>query len=180
MSSPCDPRFAPVGDVSAALMVIDSRLKAVYDGKSGTDAEQQRMISQFAASFGADGLDELLDGTCTLIYMFMNWLRGSLENHDEDIIEYTVPTLVATMRMMPRTFRPEVIPTMAGLLTAAGTGLSPNLWRAQYGPWTAAEMNPLEAVTVLLAEHINRLSGRDDHTFATQLIVDALAKVGQD
>ncbi|WP_030244076.1 hypothetical protein [Streptomyces sp. NRRL S-350] len=177
MPSPCDPRYASVGDVGAALMVVDSRLKALHDRKAGTDPEQQRMIDQFAASFGPGGLDELLDGTCTLIYMFMNWLRGSFEHHDEDVVEHTVPTLVATMRMMPRTFRPEVVPMMAGLLIAAGTGLSPNLWRAQYGPWTAAEMNPLEAVTVLLADHVNRVSGTNDHTFATQLIADALSEL---
>lgn len=87
-----------------------------------------------------------------------------------------MPTLVATMRMMSKTFRPEVIPTMAGLLIAAGTGLSPNLWRAQYGPWTAAEMNPLEATAVLLAEHVNRVSGSNDPSFATRLIAEALSE----
>ncbi|MFE6049311.1 hypothetical protein ACFQ6N_00975 [Kitasatospora sp. NPDC056446] len=180
MSSPCDPQYASIGDVSAALMVIDSRLKAVYDGKTGTDPEHQRMIDQFAASLGASGFNELLDGTCTLIYVFMNWLRGSLERQEEDVVEYVVPSLVATMRMMPRTFRPEVIPTMAGLLTAAGTGLSPQLWRAQYGPWTDAEMNPLEATAVLLAEHINRVTGNNDHSFATRLVADALSGLDED
>jgi hypothetical protein len=121
------------------------------------------------------GIEALVDGACTLIYMFMCWLRAAYEKHDEDPIEQVVPTMVATMRMMPRTFKPEVIPTMAGLLIAAGTGLSPNLWRAQYGGWTAAEMNPLEATAVLLADHINRITG-DDHQFATRLISDALAQ----
>ncbi|MET8627017.1 hypothetical protein ABZW30_25180 [Kitasatospora sp. NPDC004669] len=180
MSSPCDPRYAPAGDVSAALMMIDSRLKAVNDGRSGADPEQRRMADQFAASMGAAGLSELLDGACTLIYMHMSWLRSAFEQHDEDVVEYVVPTLVATMRMMPKTFRPEVIPTMAGLLIAAGTGLSPNLWRAQYGPWTAAEMNPLEATAVLLAEHVNRVSGSNDPGFATRLIAEALSEAGQD
>lgn len=177
MSSPCDPKYAPVGDVGAALMMIDSRLKAIYDSKTETDPEQQRMVDQFAASLGPTGLDELLDGTGTLIYTFMQWLRTACEDNDQDVIEYAVPALVATMRMMPKTFRPEVIPTMAGLLIAAGTGLSPNLWRAQYGPWTDAEMNPLEATAVLLAEHINRISG--DHDFATRLITEALSKSDQ-
>ena len=62
MSSPCDPKYAPVGDVGAALMMIDSRLKAIYDSKTETDPEQQRMVDQFAASLGPTGLDELLDG----------------------------------------------------------------------------------------------------------------------
>ncbi|MFH8384170.1 hypothetical protein ACH4E7_25030 [Kitasatospora sp. NPDC018058] len=179
MSSPCDPQYAPAGDVSAALMMIDSRLKAVNDRRSKTDPEQRRMVDQFAASMGAAGLSELLDGTCTLIYMHMSWLRSAFEQHDEDVVEYVVPTLVATMRMMPKTYRPEVIPTMAGLLIAAGIGLSPNLWRAQYGPWTAAEMNPLEATAALLAEHVNRVSGSNDPSFATRLIADALSEADQ-
>ncbi|GAA4988675.1 hypothetical protein GCM10023205_69580 [Yinghuangia aomiensis] len=84
-----------------------------------------------------------------------------------------VPNLVATMRMMPKSIRPEVIPTMAGLLVAAGTGLSPNLWRKQYGYWTNEEMTPLEATAFLLAEHINRMT--DDHDFATRMIADVLS-----
>lgn len=177
MSSPCDPEHAPAGDVGAALLMIDSRLKALYDGRTETDSEQQQMIEQFAATLGPEGVDALLDGTCTLIYMFMEWLRAVCEDHDEDLIEYVLPTHVATMRMMPKTFRPEVIPTMAGLLIAAGTGLSPSLWRAQYGDWTDAETNALEATAVLLAERINRIA--DDHEFATRLITEVLTRSGQ-
>lgn len=177
MSSPCDPEYAPAGDVGAALMMIDSRLKALYDNKTETDPEQQQMLDHFAASMGPTGVDELLDGACTLIYMFMKWLRTACEEHDKDVIEYSVPSLVATMRMMPKTFRPEVIPTMAGLPVAAGTGLSPNLWRAQYGSWREVEMSPLEALVVLLAEHLNRIA--DDHDFATRLITDALSRANQ-
>ncbi|MFE4972010.1 hypothetical protein ACFRAR_07820 [Kitasatospora sp. NPDC056651] len=154
-------------------MVIDSRLKAVYDGKSGTDPEHQRMVDQITASFGPAQAEALIEGACTLVYVFMNWLRQAFEHQDEDVIEHAVPSLVSTMRMMPRTFNPEVIPTMAGLLVAAGTGLSPNLWRAQYGSWTKEEMNPLEATAVLLAEYINRISGQGND-FATKLVTDAL------
>ncbi|MFD7324733.1 hypothetical protein ACFV9D_27190 [Streptomyces sp. NPDC059875] len=178
MSSPCDPRYAPAGDVGAALMMIDSRLKAIYDGRTGTDPEQQRLIAQFTASLGPRGVDEVLDGACTLIFMFMKWLRMAYEDHDKDVIEYVVPNLVAAMRMMPKSVRPEAIPTMAGLVIAAGTGLSPSLWRRQYGDWTETEMNPLEATAFLLAEHINRLT--DDRDFATRLITEALSSSEQD
>ncbi|MBB4928782.1 hypothetical protein FHR34_007879 [Kitasatospora kifunensis] len=160
-------------------MVIDSRLRAVYDGRTEADPEQQQMVEQFVASLGPGGAEAVLDGACTLIYMFMTWLRAACEEHDKDVIEHVVPTLVATMRMMPKAFRPEVIPTMAGLLVAAGTGLSPNLWRAQYGDWTSAEMNPLEATAVLLADHVNRVSG-GDHDFATRLITEALSSPDED
>lgn len=159
-------------------MVIDSRLKAVYDGRTRTDPEQQAMIDQFAASLGPRGVDDVLDGACTLIYMFMQWLRMAYEEHDEDVIACVVPNLVATMRMMPKSVRPEAIPTMAGLLVAAGTGLSPGLWRKQYGYWTEGEMTPLEATAFLLAEHINRLT--DDHDFATRMISEALSQADGD
>ncbi|MGW4197813.1 hypothetical protein [Streptomyces sp. NPDC005004] len=177
MSSPCDPARAPVGDVGAALMMVDSRLQALYDGGTGTDPEQRELLDRFAAALGPTGLDALIEGTCTLIYTFMKWLRMACEAEDKDVNEYVVVPLIATMRMMPKTFRPEVVPTMAGLLIAAGTGLSPNLWRAQYGRWTDAEMNPLEATAVLLAEHINRIT--DDRDFATRLIAEALAGAEQ-
>ncbi|MFC8125661.1 hypothetical protein [Streptomyces sp. NPDC057302] len=178
MSSPCDPEYAPVGDVGAALMIIDSRLKGIHDTKSGTDPEQEALTHHFTASLGPSEVDGLLDGACTLIYMFMTWLRNTHEDHGKDVIEYVVPTLVATMRMMPKSVRPEAIPTMAGLVIAAGTGLSPNLWRKQYGDWTRAEMNPLEATAFLLAEHINRIT--EDPDFATRLITEALSSADED
>ncbi|MGI5347160.1 hypothetical protein ACQEU8_03070 [Streptomyces sp. CA-250714] len=178
MSSPCDPQYAPAGDVGTALMVIDSRLKAIYDGRTEADPEQKRLTDQFTASMGAKEFHDVVDGTCTLIFMFMKWLRMAYEDHDKDVIEYVVPSLVATMRMMPKSVRPEAIPTMAGLLVAAGTGLSPSLWRKQYGDWTTGEMNPLEATAFLLAEHINRLT--DDRDFATRLISKALSSSDED
>jgi hypothetical protein len=159
-------------------MMIDSRLKAVYDGKTETDPEQQALIDQFAASLGPRGVDDVLDGACTLIFMFMKWLRMAYEDHDKDVIERVVPNVVATMRMMPKSVRPEVIPTMAGLLVAAGTDLSPSLWRKQYGYWTEDEMTPLEATAFLLAEHINRLT--DDPNFATRMITEALSASDED
>lgn len=178
MSSPCHPRHAPVGDVGTALMMIDSQLTAIRSGKDGTDPEQRSWVAQVAASLGPGGADEVLDGACTLIYMFMQWLRMAYEDHDKDVIEYVVPNLVGTMRMMPKSVRPEAIPTMAGLLVAAGTGLSPNLWRKQYGDWTKEELTPLEATALLLAEHINRLT--DDPDFATRMITEALSRSLED
>ncbi|MFE0103545.1 hypothetical protein [Streptomyces sp. NPDC059009] len=175
MSSPCGPEYAPAGDVGAALMVIDSQLKAIYDGRTKPDPEQQELVAQFTESLGPEGVEDMLDGVCTLIYMFMQWLRMTYEDHDKDVIEYVVPSLVASMRMMPKSIRPEAIPTMAGLLVAGGTGLSPSLWRKQYGEWTGAEMNPLEATAFLLAEHINRIA--DDRDFATRLITGVLTGV---
>ncbi|WP_130797592.1 hypothetical protein [Streptomyces otsuchiensis] len=176
MSSPFDPQNAPVGDVGAALLMIDSRLKSIHAGKGETDPEQRELIEQFTGSLGPAGANDVLDGACTLIYMFTTWLRQAHEHQDKDVIEYVVPTLVATMRMMPKSVRPEAIPTMAGLVIAAANGLSPDAWRKQYGFWTEAEMTPLEVTAFLLADHINRLTG--DADFATRLICDALSSAG--
>ena len=178
MPSACDPQYAPAGDVGAAIMVIDSRLKAIYDGRTGADPAQKKLIEQFVASLGPSEVDDLLDGACTLIFMFTKWLRMAYEDHGKDVIEYVVPSLVAAMRKMPKSVPAEVIPTMAGMVVAAGTGLSPSLWRKQYGDWTREEMNPLEATAVLLAEHINGLT--DDRDFATRMITDALTSVDRD
>ncbi|MZD03832.1 hypothetical protein GTW43_01875, partial [Streptomyces sp. SID5785] len=116
----------------------------------------------------------LVDGTCTLVYMFTQWLRQAHEDQGKDVIEYVVPTLVESMRMMPKSVRPEVIPTMVGLVVAAGIGLSPNLWRGRYGDWAEDELTPLEATAFLLAEHINRVT--EDRDFATRLIGAALSE----
>ncbi|WP_330173182.1 hypothetical protein OG875_05945 [Streptomyces sp. NBC_01498] len=172
MPSSCDPGDAPAGDVGGALMMIDSRLKSVYDGKTETDAEQKALVDQFAASLGPKGARDMIDGVCTLIFMFMQWLRMAYEDHDKDPLENVVASLVATMRRMPKSMRPEVIPTMAGLVVAAGTGLSPSLWRKQYGFWTPEELTALEVTAFLLAEHINRLT--EDRDFATRMITEAL------
>ncbi|MEU6405772.1 hypothetical protein [Streptomyces sp. NPDC046985] len=177
MSSPCDPRHAPVGDVGAALMMIDSQLKKIRGGTTALDPAQQALIDQFAASLSPEGVDDVLDGVCTLIYVFMKWLRAAYEAHDKDVIEHVVPHLVATLRKMPKSVRPETVPTMAGLVVAAGLGLSPSLWRRSYGPWTPHEMNSLEATAVLIAEHIDSLT--DDPDFATRLITDALSKADE-
>lgn len=178
MSSPCHPQHAPAGDVGAALMLIDSRLKSIYTDTSGAEAELHALTDQFAASLDPGEFDDMLDGACTVIYMFMQWLRMAYEDHGKDVIECVVPNIVATMRMMPKSIRPEAIPTMAGLIVAAGTGLSPSLWRKQYGYWTTDEMNPLEATAFLLAEHINRLT--DDREFATRMIAEALSRADED
>jgi hypothetical protein len=160
--------------VDTALLVIDSQLLRIREGKPERDAERHALIDQFIESLGPKGAADVLDGACTLIYLFMKWLRLAHEEHDKDVIEYVVPGLVGTLRKMPQSIPPEAVPTMAGLVIAAASDLSPSLWRQQYGEWTDAEMAPLEATTFLLAEHINGIAGDPD--FATRLITDALAR----
>ncbi|MFF0558655.1 hypothetical protein [Streptomyces sp. NPDC004266] len=43
MPSSCDPQYAPAGDVSAAMLLIDSRLRAVYDGRTEVDPERRML-----------------------------------------------------------------------------------------------------------------------------------------
>lgn len=155
-------------------MLIDSRLRTVHTGRSGTDPEQEQLVQQLLTSLGPEGLDDVRDGACTLVYLYMKWLREAHEAHEKDVIEYVVPTLVTSLKMLPRSVRPETVPTMAGLAIAAATGLSPTLWRKQYGDWTEAELTALEATAFLLAEHINRMT--DDQNFATRMITEALSK----
>lgn len=178
MPSSCDPEHAPVGDVGAVLMLIDSRLQTIYGGKAGPDPEQRALTDQFLASMGRREAEAMLDGACTLIFMFMQWLCMAYEDHGEDAIEIVVPNLVASMRRMPRSVSPAAIPTMAGLLVAAGTGLSPALWRKRYGDWTRDEMTPLEATALLLAEHIDRIT--ENRGFAVRMIAGALPAVEDD
>jgi hypothetical protein len=172
VSSSFGPEYAPVGDVGTALLIMDSRLRQIRDDRAEADAEERRLVEQFLRSFDGEAAGEVLDGVCTLIYLFMEWLRKAHEAHDRDVLEHVVPYLVGTMRNMPRSVKPEAIPTMAGMLTAAAIGLSPTLWRKQYGAWNHAEMTALEATVFLLAEHINRLS--DDEDAATRMIADVL------
>jgi hypothetical protein len=154
-------------------MVVDSRLKSVYARKTSADPQNQLLIEQFTASMGPEEADAVLDGACSLIYRCRQWLREAYDHHGKNVMESVVPDLVSALSKMPRSVPPEVIPTMAGLLIAAGTGLSPSLWRKQYGYWTKEEMNPLEATALLLAEHINHLT--EDRDFATRMISDVLS-----
>ncbi|MFJ9322511.1 hypothetical protein [Streptomyces globisporus] len=156
-------------------MLIDSRLRTVYGGRGGSDPEQEQLVEQLLTSLGPEGIDDVLDGTCTLIYLYMKWLREAHEAHEKDVVEYVLPTLVTSLTMLPGSVPPEAVPTMAGLAIAAATGLSPTLWRKQYGDWTEAELTPLEATAFLLAEHINRVT--DDQNFATRMITEALTQV---
>jgi hypothetical protein len=163
--------------VDAALLVVDSHLRTIREGKTGLDAEERALIDQFVGSLGPKEAADVLDGACTLIYLYARWLRLAHEEHGKDAVEYVVPSLVATLRRMPVSVRPEAIPTMAGLVIAGLNDLSPSLWRKQYGPWTSAEMTPLEVTAFLLADHINRIT--DDPDFATRLITDALSRADE-
>ncbi len=91
-----------------------------------------------------------------------------------------MPHLVASMRMMPKSVRPEAIPTMAGLVVAAGTGPEPQ-------PPVAAPVRRLDQGRDELpgshrlparGAHPNRIT--DDRDFATRLISKALNSADQD
>lgn len=176
MPSSCDPGAAPAGDVGTAMLLIDSRLKQLHDGEP--DEQQQRLTEQLLRSFDVKAANAVLDGACTLIYLFTQWLRQVHEEQDRDVIEDVVPYIVGTLKAMTRSIPREVIPTMAGLIIASAIDQSPTLWRGQYGEWNEEEMTALEATAFLLAKYINDLTG-DDET-ATRMIMDLLSSVEED
>ncbi|MDF5751092.1 hypothetical protein [Spongiactinospora sp. TRM90649] len=57
-------------------------------------------------------------------------------------------------------------------MAAAGLDLSPNLWRAQHGPWTRPELSAVEATLLLLADNINDIAQDDDQ--AVRMVSDVL------
>jgi hypothetical protein len=176
MPSSCDPGTAPAGDVGTAMLIIDSRLKQFGHDEPGD--EQQQLTDQLLRSFDAKAANAVLDGACTLVYLFTQWLRQVHESQDKDVLEYVLPSIVGTLKMMPRSIPREAIPTMAGLIIASAIDESPTLWRRQYGGWKEEEMTALEATAFLLARYINDLTG-DDNT-ATRMIMDLLSSVEEE
>ncbi|MFI0355552.1 hypothetical protein [Actinomadura sp. 9N407] len=172
MASAFGPEHAPLGDLGAALLILDSRLNELREDAPAPDPAKRELLEQLLRSYDLDGVDDVLNGACSLIYLFMEWLRQVHEDNQNDVMEYVIPYVVDTMRRMPRSIRPEAIPTMTGMLTAAAIGLSPTLWRKQFGPWTPAELTALEVTLYILADHINRLTGDDNA--ATQMIASLL------
>jgi hypothetical protein len=176
MPSPCDPEAAPAGDVGTAMLLIDSRLKQFR--KKEPDEEQRHLTDQLLRSFDAKAAGDVLDGACTLIYLFTQWLRQVHEAEDRDVLEYVVPYVVRTLKAMKRSIPPEAIPTMAGLIISSAIDQSPTLWRRRYGQWNEEEMTALEATAFLLAQYINDLT-EDDET-ATRMIMELLSSVEKD
>lgn len=172
MPTSLDPAYAPIGDVGTALLLVDSRLAQIGSGSTTPDPQQRELIDRTLQSFGPGAAQDVLDGACTLMYLYMDWLRKVHEAHDQDPIEYTVSYVASGLRAMRKSVKIEGIPTMVGMLTACVLGLSPTLWRKQYGQWAEAEMNALEATLVLLADQINRITG--DPTTASRMIADLL------
>lgn len=178
MLSSFDPEYAPVGDVGTALLYVDSLLARIREGDSHTDPRHRELIDQFFGSFSSEDASDVLDGACTLIYLYMEWLRQAHEGQDRDVVESVIPYVVGSMRKMTISIKPEAIPAMVGMLTASAIGLSPTLWRKQYGPWTEAEMNAMEATLVLLADYINHLT--NDESMAIRMIADIMESLEQE
>ncbi|MFC4905850.1 hypothetical protein ACFPCY_00825 [Actinomadura gamaensis] len=163
------PKDAPIGDVSAALAVVDSHLK-----RFGTDqatAGRDELLTQYMGSLGRGGASDVLDGACTLLYVFMQWLRSAHESQDKDVLEYVLPYVVGTLKHM-RTVSDEGIPTMAAMMTASVVDVSPSLWRHELGSWRREEMTAFEVTLFILARRINELCG--DENAATQMVIEAL------
>ncbi|MBW8486416.1 hypothetical protein [Actinomadura parmotrematis] len=164
MPSRLGPEHAPAGDVGTALAMVEARLRRFRGGAPHEDGDFEPVDGAAA--------EDVLDGACTLVHLYMRWLRQAHERHGQDVLATVVPYVVGTLAMMPRSIGPAAVPTMAAMLTAAACDLSPTLWRAQYGPWMREETAALEVTVFLLAEHIDRLTG--DPAAATRLVGELL------
>ena len=85
MPSLCDPEHAPTGDVGAALLLVDSQLRAFQNGVSAPDLPDRELTDRFMRSLDRESAGEVLDGTCTLIYLWMEWLRQVHEAKGQDL-----------------------------------------------------------------------------------------------
>lgn len=164
---------APAGDVTAAILEIDSMLKRI----NGTATSTPPDLSGSLIATPADAAG-LLDGFCTLLYLFITAFRKACEASGKDVLAETVPFVVGTLRAMTKGVAPKAVPVMAAMMTAAAMGLSPSLWRAGYGPWRPAELTALERTLLILAQEINTASGTDDA--ALRMVMDTLAAADGD
>ncbi|PZG34445.1 hypothetical protein C1I98_28115 [Spongiactinospora gelatinilytica] len=173
MSSPLSAGSSGIGDVDTVLGILDQHLRMI---RSGDPASARTLLidGRPAQLDGAD-FDQVIVGAGTLVYVYVDWLRQAYEHQGEGSAEALGSVLgyvVDGLHVM-NAVEDAAIPTMAGLIVAAGVGLSPNLWRAQYGPWMRAEMNAVEATLLLLAGHVNEIAQDDDQ--AIRMVADVLA-----
>ena len=95
---------------------------------------------------------------------------GSVRGGRQGPLAEIIPVIVSRLRLMTRNVAPSVIPTMAAMITASAMGISPQLWRCQYGDWRGEELTAVQATAVLLAEWINNIHEDDDA--ALRMIMD--------
>ena len=166
----------PVGDVVAAIMEIDSRLRATRD------ADPRFELDSSLVTGPPDAAARLTDGYLTVVYLFMTWFCRSYEaggRDRSDALGRVVAMLVSRLKAMPVNVRPSVIPTMTALVTACALEVSPNRWREQYRDgWYRDEVAALQLSALLLAEWINKLQESPDA--ALRLIMDAYERTEAD
>lgn len=159
---------APAGDIATAIMDIDSILRRIHaageSGSAGLGAEDVIETEQQAR--------DVLDGYCTVIYLFLTMWRKTAEASGKDLVAEVIGGVVTRLRQMTRNVAPSAIPTMAAMMTAAAMEASPTLWRAQFGDWRVEELGAVQATAVLLAEGINL--AHEDDTAALRMIMEIL------
>ncbi|MBW8484762.1 hypothetical protein [Actinomadura parmotrematis] len=169
MPSPLAPEDAPLGDVGTAMLLVDAQLRRVRAGAPPREIDDRAL-----RAFDARGARDVLDGACTLIFVFVQWLRHAHGSGRQGVLAEVVPPVVRALRALPGSVRAEGVPTMAAMMTAAALDQSPTLWRRHYGPWTAEEITALEITAFLLADRVNALAG--DAEAATRLVTELLTE----
>jgi hypothetical protein len=159
---------APAGDIATAIMDIDSTLRRIHADAGtrspGPAAEDVAGTQQQAR--------DVLDGYCTVIYLFLTMWRKTAEVSGQDLVTEVIAGVVTRLREMTRNVAPSAIPTMAAMMTAAAMEASPTLWRAQFGDWRPEELAAVQATAVLLAEGVNL--AHEDDTAALRMIMGVL------
>jgi hypothetical protein len=159
---------APAGDIATAIMDIDSTLRRIHaaDEISSVGLAAEDMVETVQQA------RDVLDGYCTVIYLFLTMWRKTAEVSGQDLVAEVIAGVVTRLRQMTRNVAPSAIPTMAAMMTAAAMEASPTLWRAQFGDWRPEELAAVQVTAVLLAEGINL--AHEDDTAALRMIMEVL------
>jgi hypothetical protein len=168
---------ADAGDVVTAIMEIDSFIKRIHGTGSGRPDESGELVAEQVVPTARQARG-VLNGYCTVIYMFITMWRKASEATDRDLVAGAIAATVTGLRGMTRTVAPSTIPTMVALMTACAIDASPTLWRTQFGEWRPEELPSVQATALLLAEGINR--SHNDPDAALRLIMDAVARAEDD
>jgi hypothetical protein len=163
---------APVGDV--AIMDIDSILNRIHGTSDTRDSgpATEHLIGT------PEQARNMLDGYCTVIYLFITMWRKTAEASSDDLLADVIPGTITRLGEMTRNLEPSTIPTMAAMMAAAVMEASPTLWRAQFGDWQPEELAAVQATALLLAEGIN--SAHDDDAAALRMIMGTLTRAEED
>lgn len=138
-----------LGDVLAALATIEPFTT------DDPDADDRLMM---AAEVGG-GRRAVITGVGTLIRMFTDRLTAIGRERGHPDAPLVIPVVVSWLHETALV-NDEIIPTMAGALTAATLGQHPVRWRERFGPIPDLELLPWTYTTAFLAHLVDEQTGQ--------------------